>query len=261
MPELPDVEIYRDYCRENALGKKVSRTSVLDEKMLQDVGAAKLERTLKKKAFTDTERRGKYLFLQVDGKKQYVLMHFGMSGDVQYRDETGERKYDRVLFEFEDGTVFSFRSRRRLGKIGLTDSVENAVKQLELGPDALDLKKSEFKEIVSHATGMIKPTLMDQSKIAGIGNIYSDEILFRARIHPKRKCRELDDREIGKLYSAMETVLRTAIDKEANPDRMPKSFLLSHRDSDRKCPSSCGGSIEKISVGGRSGRYCPKCQR
>lgn len=261
MPELPDVEVYRTYCRANVLKKKVSRTIVLDKKMLQDVGAAKLERALKKKSFTNTERRGKYLFLQVDDRNQYVLMHFGMTGDVQYREESGERKNDRVLFEFEDGTVFSFRSRRRLGKIGLTDTIENAVEQLDLGPDALALNKSEFGDIVSNASGMIKSTLMDQSKIAGIGNIYSDEILFRARIHPKRSCRELDDKEIGKIYSAMSTVLRTAIDKEADPGRMPKSFLLSHRDTDHQCPSSCGGTIKTISVGGRRGRYCPECQK
>jgi len=95
--------------------------------------------------------------------------------------------------------------------------------------------------------------------MAGIGNIYSDEILFQARIHPKATVDRLDRDQRGRLFRALKRVLRKAIEVQADPQRLPSSYLISHRDPEERCPR-CKGKVEKIEVSGRSGYYCPRCQ-
>lgn len=108
---------------------------------------------------------------------------------------------------------------------------------------------------------MIKSALMNQKIVAGIGNVYSDEILFQARLHPKSKVPDLKDKDWNKIYDAMNDVLKTAIDCSVDKTKMPDHFILSNRKEGADCPKGCGDTIHKLDVSGRSALYCPDCQK
>lgn len=260
MPELPDVEVFRRYLESTSLHRRITRVEVRSTKVLEGVSNKTLARNLVGKRFERTYRRGKYLFVETD-HPPHLLLHFGMSGALSLVD-TGHRdgKYDRVVFSFDDGAALAYENRRQLGRVGLVDDVDKAIEERQLGPDAWDISYEEFARIISSGAGMIKPLLMDQTKLAGVGNIYSDEILFQAKVHPKAQCKQLDRKSIKSLHRSMQRVLGTAIKRHADPGKLPRSYLLPHRGPDESCPR-CSGSVKKISAGGRSGYYCPHCQK
>jgi formamidopyrimidine-DNA glycosylase len=260
MPELPDVELFRQYIDSTSLHRGIAGVEVRSTKVLEGVSRGELARKLTGKRFERTYRRGKYLFVETD-RPPHLMLHFGMSGALLLMEkEHRDGKYDRVVFSFDDGAALAYENRRQLGKVGLIDSVEKAIEEYRLGPDACEVSYEQFAETVSSGTGMIKPLLMDQTKIAGIGNIYSDEILFQAGVHPKTHCKQLDKKDVKTLYRSMQRVLSVAIKRHADPGKLPRSYLLPHRGPDQSCPR-CGGAVKKISAGGRSGYYCPRCQK
>ncbi len=259
MPELPDVELYRRLVARQALHRTVSTVTVRSSKVLDGVSGRSLNTALRGRRFATAGRRGKYLFVDIDGGP-LLRIHFGMSGAFAVR-AAGEDdgRYDRVLFAFDDGGRLCYVSKRQLGSVALVRSVDQAIEQLELGPDALEIPSDDFDTLVRSSSGMVKSLLMDQRKIAGIGNIYSDEILFQARIHPKTRCEHIDRRMRGRLWRAMHRVLETAIRQDALPGRMPRSFLLPRRAPGETCPR-CGGKIRTVSASGRHAYLCPRCQ-
>lgn len=147
-----------------------------------------------------------------------------------------------------------------LGRINLIDGPADYVAQRGLGPDALDaaLKRPQFEAALSGARGIIKSVLMDQGRIAGIGNLYSDEILYHAHVHPKTPVAAFDAAAWRRLYDATRAVLKEAIARGAEPERLPQDYLLRHRRSGDRCP--CGGEVEKTVIAGRSAYFCPHCQ-
>lgn len=128
-----------------------------------------------------------------------------------------------------------------------------------LGPDALTLGYADFRALAKGRRGSAKSWLMDQSILAGIGNIYSDEILFQAGIHPKRAVTDLDERVLEALHKALRRVLRLAIDAHAEPDHLPPGYLLPQRKAHGRCPR-CGGSLAQLKAAGRTAYYCPQRQ-
>ena len=119
---------------------------------------------------------------------------------------------------------------------------------------------AEFKKMFTKHRGAVKSILMNQKLIAGIGNIYADEILFHARMHPSAEIADLDDKALAKLFRAMRYILEKAIETKADVDRMPKSWLLPHRGKGGKCPR-CGRELKSSKIGGRTAWFCPHCQR
>jgi formamidopyrimidine-DNA glycosylase len=138
--------------------------------------------------------------------------------------------------------------------------VDEFLKTRVLGPDALDIDLVEFKKMFTKHRGAVKSILMNQKVIAGIGNIYADEILFHARMHPAAEIADLDDKALAKLFRAMRYILEKAIETKADVDRMPKSWLLPHRGKGGKCPR-CGRKLKSSKIGGRTAWFCPHCQR
>lgn len=130
-----------------------------------------------------------------------------------------------------------------------------------LGPDVLgdDFDFVAFKGALSGRRAMVKTTLMNQEIMAGIGNVYSDEILFQARLHPRVNIDDLDQETLHTLFRKLKSVLHTAIEHDANPDEFPSSFLTPHRQEGDPCPA-CEGQVERVKVSGRSAYYCPSCQ-
>ena len=259
MPELPDVEIFKRYLDATALHQKIVDIEVRANRMLKDILPKNFKDALKGKRFESTRRHGKYLFVELE--KKHMLIHFGMTGRLKYfKKASDDPEYDQVLFRFADGYHLACISKRKLGKIGLIDSPDAFIEEKGLGPDALSIDLPELADILEKAKSFIKSLLMNQRRIAGIGNIYSDEILFRARLHPRKKSDRLKEPDVKRLDRAIETVLHTAIDRKAKPDDLPTSYLIPHRGKNGKCPR-CGGDIKRIEVSGRNGWYCSRCQK
>lgn len=259
MPELPDVELFRRYAEKYSLNKKIADIEYRDDSMLES-GKNKITRSLKGESFVGTRRLGKYLFLKCKSQN-WLVMHFGMTGQLKYFD-TGkqEPEYSRVIFQFDNDHSIACISRRKLGKIEITGDPGDYISSNELGQDALEMEWGEFYEIMSAKKGSIKNALMDQSKISGIGNVYSDEILFQERIHPKNNIRKLEEKQLKSLYETMREVLKEAIKHGAEPENMPDRFLLGNRKEGAKCPA-CHGTIKKITINGRGTYICPHCQK
>ena len=175
------------------------------------------------------------------------------------------RLYTRVWLEFSDGGRLAYVNPRRIGHIQAIADVAEFVAEAGLGPDALDpgFTFAAFAAALAGSRKNIKAVLMDQTHMAGIGNIYSDEILFQAGLHPAVSAGSLDPPTQRRLFKTMQSVLRTAVDSdigaEAFPDHLPRGFLLPERHADGRCPR-CGAHIRSFKRGGRTAYYCPKCQ-
>lgn len=251
MPELPDVEVYRKKIETKALNHTLIDFSIKVDNIMK----TSLDDFTHNKLIS-TQRWGKNCFVEFDNYK-WLVMHFGMTGDINYFKDT-EPGYSALLLFFDENVNLSYISKRKLGKIDVCESPESYAKSNDLGPDALSISKKTFLEYFKNKRGYIKSTLMDQTFISGIGNVYSDEILYHARIHPKTKVENLDEKKQETLYKTMYYVLKTAIDAGAEPSSFPDNFIIPQRKKGGKCP--CNGEITKIKVAGRSGYYCPSCQ-
>ena len=193
-------------------------------------------------------------------------MHFGTNGSLQFVARTQpDPRYARLSIVFQDGDRLAYVNPRRIGHVRLVDSAEAFIAETSLGPDALDpsLDEAAFAALLAGRRQPIKAVLMDQARVAGIGNIYADEILFHARLHPSIPAGTLSHGETRRLFDAMRFVLQTAVacgaGAEGFTDRLPKGFLLPERHAGGRCPR-WGSSIEAIRSGGRTGYFCPNCQ-
>jgi formamidopyrimidine-DNA glycosylase len=144
--------------------------------------------------------------------------------------------------------------------VGLTGDIGTFTQEKNLGPDALDLRYEQFQKILSGKRGSVKSILMNQGILSGIGNIYSDEILFQAGIYPKGRIEKMEEKSIHTLYDTIKEVLETAIEVRADVDNLPRTYLIPHREKGGICPK-CGHTLTPIRVVGRTAYYCPEHQR
>lgn len=259
MPELPDVEVFRQYMDATSLHQRISGVEVENDRVLKGTSPSGLGRKLKGRQFKQTKRHGKHMFACVD-EEFWIMFHFGMTGFLKYYKNSEERpEHTRVLFSFENGYHLAYDNQRMLGKVQIVDNAADYIRKYNLGSDALDLSLNAFRQLIKGRRGAVKTTLMNQNIIAGIGNIYSDEILFQSKIHPKTQIKHLNENKIKILYEKMIEVLQTAIEKKADPDEFPDDYLIPHRDEKDTCPR-CGGKIKKIKINNRGTYFCPKCQ-
>lgn len=259
MPELPDVETWRRYVEATALHREVAAVDVDAPRMLKSVTPDRLKAALEGHSFATTARHGKYMFAGLS-EGGWLLLHFGMTGHLKYlKDPDGALDGARLILRFANDYHLAGFWPRRLGRIGLVDDPVTFAEAEGLGPDALALDQAAFAEILAKRRGTVKAALMDQGFIAGVGNVYSDEILFQARIDPRAAPRQLEARQTRALYRAMVHVLETAIERQADPDRLPRSWLLPRRHEGARCPR-CGGPVARIKASGRTAYLCPACQ-
>ncbi|WP_129666321.1 Fpg/Nei family DNA glycosylase [Phytoactinopolyspora endophytica] len=266
MPELPDVEGFSRVL-DRAGGRRVEDVDVLDNGVLRDTSARAVRDAVTGRAFGKPRRHGKWLVspLREPGRRHRsdepsLVFHFGMTGALVWSpDEGGERhKHDRLVFTTDDGEL-RFRDMRKLQGVRLAgdDGQVDALLQ-DTGPDAAAISRDEFRERVGATRRRIKPALIDQSVVAGLGNLLADEILWQARIHPARSAGGLSAEECRQLYSTMLKVIRSAEPTGRVPDR--RSWLTGHRDqADGECPR-CGTRLRHKPVGGRRTVLCPQCQ-
>ncbi len=263
MPELPDVETMREYLEATSLRQKISTVTVRDGYLLKRTSADELRRELKGRHFASTGRHGKYVFLEIANQDAgFVVLHFGMTGGVKYFKGTDSQPdYTRVLFHFVNDYRLAYYAMRKLGQVDLVGDARHFVDQKELGPDLLEPEFDfpAFLATVNGSRAMVKAVLMDQHTMAGIGNVYADEILFQAGIHPRTKVNRLDQGELRDLFGAMKDVLQTAIACRADPARFPESFIADSRHPGGLCPM-CGAELHTVKVSSRTTYFCPNRQ-
>jgi formamidopyrimidine-DNA glycosylase len=263
MPELPDVATFARYLNATSLHQEIDDVEVREPRLLKDLDPAGIERGLRGRRLAATRRHGKYVFVpfEADGDGALVL-HFGMTGfPSYYRRDDREPDYARLLVRFAGGGTLAVVSRRLLGEVRLTDDPDAFVAAQELGPDALHdvTDVGALQEALAGRRGMVKPTLMNQSVLAGIGNVYADEILYQTGLDPRTPVDELSGEEMRALLRTMRRVLTTAIDRGADAQAYPRRWLTPRREPGRACPR-CDGTIQRIEVSGRAGYWCPNGQ-
>jgi formamidopyrimidine-DNA glycosylase len=266
MPELPDVENYKRYLQRRAMQIPITDVQVADTRILDGVSEQRFKQCLTGARFASAQRHGKHLLVHLDSGI-WLTMHFGMTGALSFFENAqADPRYHRVRFDFDRDRHLAYTDQRMLGRLGLAEDGEADVfiNSHALGPDALDpkLDLAKFKSALGGA-GAAKAALMDQGRIAGIGNLYADEILFQAKIHPRTLIGSLSDQQLGDLYRAMRHVLKTAIARGAGSEnfseRLPEEYLLRHREKDGSCPRG-HGPLQTLRFAGRTAYYCPDCQ-
>ena len=258
MPELPEVETFKLYLDKTSLKQEIKDVKLIDIRVL-DVDSSVLKKSLINKRFEYSTRHGKFLFVFLNPK--FLVLHFGMTGDLEYYNEQIDvPKFSKVIFCFKSGFNLAYISRRMFGRIYITDSIEDFIKLKKLGPDAYKMSFEDFTETLKRRSAILKNALLNQSFIAGIGNIYSDEILFRTKLNPRTKLDEINESKIKEFFSNIKEVLKFGIKKEGDLSTYPKSFLIPHRKKDERCPI-CDTEIERYEISGRHGFFCPICQK
>lgn len=261
MPELPDVETFRRYLNSTALHQRVQAVCVKDGAVLGDTSAKSLQARLQGHEFKSTRRHGKNLFVEISGGSEWLRLHFGMTGSLVYlKDTTPPPAHAHVLFEFSHRHRLAYMDPRKLGAVGLVDNIADYAGKKHLGPDALGVSGLAFCARLEGRRGGIKAALMNQQVIAGLGNVYADELLFHSRTHPKVRIENLDRAVLKRLYRTMQVVLKKAVECRADVGRLPYTWLLPHRGRDGKCPR-CGHGWKLIKVSSRTTYLCPACQK
>ncbi|MEK6476465.1 DNA-formamidopyrimidine glycosylase family protein [Catalinimonas sp. 4WD22] len=258
MPELPEVAMCQKYFHHTALHKKVIDVEVEDERVIL-LSVEKLQEALRGNTFESTDRKGKHLFIKLSSD-QYLNMHFGMTGRLKYfKDKEDTPRFTKVLFSLDDGFYLAFVCPRILGRVGITEEIEAYSKKKKLGEDALKISQESFMKKIVGKKGLIKPLLMNQRTVAGLGNWIVDDMLYQSAIHPETPANQLSEEEIKLLYEKMQYIIKTAIEMEARYDDFPGHFLITHREEGAKS-NLYKGKIERLVVGGRGTYICREGQ-
>jgi formamidopyrimidine-DNA glycosylase len=267
MPELPEVETIKNELSPWVVGQSFTQVNILDTKLVCGYSAEEVRRGLIGQKVESLERRGKYLIFHLSNGKS-LIMHLRMTGSLLLNPRKVDR-YARAVFHLSNEHRLVFSDRRRLGLIWLVDDANTVVGKL--GSEPLD--ESFTPGILEQRLGRhhipIKAVLLDQCIVAGIGNMYADEALFAARIHPLRKADDLSPEEVRTLHNNIRQILGRAIgNKGASVDTYVRpegelgtahfDFKVAHKIGEY-CPV-CGSNIERVVVQNRGSCFCPRCQ-
>lgn len=261
MPELPEVEIYRRYVERHALRQKIARVELRDRRIAPRLSPAALRKALVGRTLSRVERHGKHLFARV-AEDAWLHLHFGMTGDVTYyRSEDDAPKFARFVIGFVNGMHLAYDDPRLFGRVNLIARPADFVAARRLGPDALDrsLDAAAFRRMLEKKKGMIKAVLMSQGTIAGVGNLYADETLFQASIHPKTPMDRIDPKARDAIFRTLRKLLLDVIARKERGADYPNRYLMQHRQAGERCPR-CGGTIERTIVMTRTTYYCARHQ-
>jgi formamidopyrimidine-DNA glycosylase len=258
MPELPEVEMARKYLEGAALHQTIEMAEVRAERILFKVSARILEEALAGQQFFSALRHGKRLFLEVHDAL-WLALHLGLTGSLIYLEsEAALPRHTRLLIAFENGRALALDDPRIFGEVSLTKSPQAFLEERKIGPDAQQIDRDGFLRIMSGRKGLIKPALLNQRLVAGLGNLYADEALFQAGICPE--ARGLDEVQLDALFSSIQEVLWTALSTNADLEKLPDSYLLAHRHPGGRCPRD-GSLLLREKIGGRTSYYCPEHQK
>jgi len=268
MPELPEVETIRKGLEKKILGKKVKKVEVNTERMLKQLSPRRFREEIEGKSFKEIIRRGKYLILVLSSGKKIVI-HLRMTGQLIYARKDQK---SRISFLLSDGNYLNVNDRRHLGEIRLVEDYGKVSGIAKIGIEPLEDRFTVelFQGMLEKRKGKVKPLLMNQEFLAGLGNIYAQEALFRAGIHPERQAHRLSQAEVKSLFCEIRKVLREAIDYRGSSFRSYvdaggrkgsfHSRLRVYGRGGEPC-LRCETPLESIKLAGRGTSFCPKCQR
>jgi formamidopyrimidine-DNA glycosylase len=274
MPELPEVETIVRGLRATLPGRRIlqvhlGKTDFIDE-------PAALEASLPGSKIVSVKRHGKFIVLDIEPSNEMaqnfsLLVHLGMTGRlVVCSPNVPIAPHTHVFFELDDGRELRYTDPRRFGSIQMLQESARADLLGKLGADPLETTVANFIAVLRNRRARIKALLLDQRVLRGMGNIYTDESLWRARIHPTRIGAELQDAELRRLFRVVQLVLNEAIrlggssiSDYVNSEGKPGEYQFRHRVYQREGKSCyrCGASIRRVIVAGRSSYFCPRCQR
>jgi formamidopyrimidine-DNA glycosylase len=258
VPELPDVAGFRRYLERHATGRVITHVEAPDRAIIRNRSAQALGRAVRGRRFGEPGRHGKWLIAPVDDVE--VLLHFGMTGDLRWAsDAAGRHRHDRLIFVC-DGGELRYNNMRRFGGVWLArDGAERDAITGPLGPDAAGVDRQTFEDLLAGRRGAIKAALMDQRLIAGIGNLLSDEVLWRARVHPATPVAKLGAARRRRVYDAMHGAISESI-RYGRVPRGPRWLTRVRDDRDAECPR-CGARLRRATIAGRTACWCPREQR
>ncbi len=275
MPELPEVETIRRDLQKSLVSRRIIKARAYDEKILVDVGKRKFARRLKGKTVTSLRRWGKVLIVEL-ADDCCLLVHLRMTGRLALiSDDETAPDYARATLHLDNGQQLIFVNPRRLGRVELaeTNHLEESRLLGNMGIDAWggDLDEPTLADMLNSHSIAIKKFLLDQRHIAGIGNIYASEILFRCRIHPDRPANSLTASEQRKLLKAIHCILQEAIENrgttisdyrtgEGREGRYQDKLRVYGREGKRCKRRGCPGTVVRTIHAGRSTYFCPRCQ-
>ena len=272
MPELPEVETVRRGLERLVVGRKIVSVDVRVPKMIKTDLTA-FETDIIGQTFQSIGRRGKYLLLNLD--RQVIISHLRMEGKyLIFEDEVPENKHFHTFFKLDNGSTLVYQDVRKFGTMELMAKSQVAAyfQKRKLGPEPTkeDFDVAEFTRKLSASKKLIKLYLLDQTLVAGLGNIYVDEVLWAAKIHPERQANSLQKAEINLLHDEIILILQLGIEKGGTTIRTYQNafgengsmqdYLQVYGKTDGPCPR-CATPIEKIKVGGRGTHFCPACQK
>jgi len=270
MPELPEVETIKNELLPHIIGHRITGVTLIWEGIVRQPTASEFRSRLIGQEITGIARRGKYLLFGLSSG-DLLIVHLKMTGSLLLKPTSAEPdKFTRAIIHLNKGTSLFFRDPRKFGMMRLVKDDSSIASKL--GPEPLEpnFTPQVLAQRLNNRTAPIKALLCDQKVIAGIGNMYADEALFAAKIHPLRSGKSLSPEEVGRLHQAIQQVLWSAIDnKGASTDTYFRPsgekgtahfhFQVAHRLSGKFCPN-CGTPIERIVVRNRGTYFCPNCQ-
>lgn len=273
MPELPEVETLVRGLRATLPGRSILSVRLGKTDFIDD--PALLERDLPGNRITEIVRHGKFFLLHLESSngartRASLLVHLGMTGHLAaFHPAEPVAKHTHALFTLDDGRELRYTDPRRFGRMAFIPQSQLASLLASVGADPLEVSDDEFCARLHTRRAMTKALLLDQAVLRGIGNIYADESLWRARIHPARRAAALPPRQLRNLIRAIRKILNEAIrlggssiSDYRNAEGQPGWFQLRHRVYDRegKPCARCRTRIRRTIVAGRSSYFCPRCQ-
>ena len=268
MPELPDVEVMRRVIAPDVRGRTVGGVTLNWPKAVKAPSAGEFQGGYSRRDHRGCGPEGEVFPIPAPRDMRTLIVHLRMTGSLRVVESSEEmHRYTHTVFHFEDGYDLRFVDPRKFGAVWLVDDAETVVGGL--GPEPLEpsFTPEVLEGIVEGRSTVIKSLLMDQKRIAGIGNIYADDILFRSGVHPQTPAKKLGAASIGVIHESIVVVLTRAI--EMLMERMPvdapptealgDEIFLVPRKSGTSCPG-CSGEIQRMVVGGRGTYFCPVCQ-
>jgi len=286
MPELPEVETIRRDLQNKLVGKKITEVEVRKPKIVKGSKPA-FKKILAGNSFAKISRRGKLLILELKKGEKFLLVHLKMTGQLIYQArgkitagghgwpkvDKLPNKYSHIIFTFSDKAQLFFNDLRQFGYMRLAgdDELQKVLEKFGIEPLTKDFTWANFRHALAGKKTNIKAVLLNQKLIAGIGNIYADEICFRAEVRPSRAVSRLNEKELRQIFNSCNVVIKQAIkyrgttfndyvDADGNKGNFISRLKVYQREGE-KCQRCRQGTIKKVKAAGRGTRYCPRCQK
>lgn len=269
MPELPEVETIKSQLAFKLTGKTIKRIEIRLLKLVK-MPPKKFKKIVEGQKIEEVKRRAKLVIFKLSNG-YFLLTHLKMTGQLIFNGE--ENKHTHLIYYFTDGSHLIHNDLRKFGFVKLVDNLEQYLAKEKYGPEPLEksFTLKIFKELLSKKKTKIKPLIMDQKFIVGVGNLYADEILFAARVLPTRKADSLKEKEIKEIYQNIKRILKLAVkkrgssaddylDAEGKEGAFYPGSIKVYRREGKPC-LKCGTKIKRIKIGARSAHFCPKCQK